>query len=174
MTVLAAPPEGTATVALEPLRAALLARATAEAAQVRADAEEDARRRLDDARHEADRLVADARERGAADAGWVLAVEETTLRRSARGVVLAAQRDAWERLRRESRVAVRVLLQEPEVRDGLAELLRTRLPGCSVRDTEDGGLVAETDDGRSVDASVEALVDRVLPGMDGERLWSPT
>ena len=104
----------------------------------------------------------------------MLAAEETALRRTARGVVLAAQRDAWERLRRESRVAVRALLEEPGIRDGLAALLHTRLPGGSVRDTEDGGLLAEADDGRSVDASVEALVDRVLPGMDGERLWSPT
>lgn len=174
MTALTAPPEVTAAAALEPLRAALLARAAAEAARVRADAEADARRRLDEARHEADRLVADARDRGAADAGWVLAAEETALRRSARGVVLAAQRDAWERLRRESRLAVRALLEEPGARDGLAALLRARLPGCSVQDTEDGGLLAEADDGRSIDASVAALVDRVLPGMDGERLWSPT
>lgn len=158
--------------ALEPLRASLLAHASVEADLLRADAEADARRRLDAARREAEQLVADARARGEADAGWILAEEETSARRAARAVVLTAQREAWERLRRESETAVRALLRDPAVRDGLATRLRSRLPGATIVDLPDGGLSARTADGRSVDASVEALVDRALPLIEGERLWS--
>ncbi len=167
-----APPVDPASESLEPLRAALLAQATAEADRIRADAEADARRRLDAARHEAGQLVAEARARGEAEAGWILATEEASARRDARAVVLAAQREAWERLREGSRSAVRALLRDPVVRERLAAGLRARLPGASIEDLADGGLAARTPDGRSVDASVAALVDRALPVVEGERLWS--
>jgi vacuolar-type H+-ATPase subunit E/Vma4 len=158
--------------ALEPLRAALLAQAAAEADRIRADAEAEARRRVDAARREAGQLVADARARGAAEAGWILAAEEASARRAARAVVLTAQREAWEHLREESCAAVRALLRDPAVRARLAARLTERLPGATVHDLVDGGLAAETPDGRSIDASVEALVAQALPVIEGERLWS--
>ncbi|GAA2154591.1 hypothetical protein GCM10009844_40640 [Nocardioides koreensis] len=165
-------PPSAAEVALGPLRAGLLARASAEADRVRAEAEAEARRRVDAARREAGQLVADARARGAAEAGWILAAEEASARRAARALVLSAQREAWDHLREESRAAVRALLRDPAVRDRLAARLTERLPGATIHDLADGGLSAQTADGRSVDASVEALVERVLPGIEGERLWS--
>ena len=158
---------------LAPLCAALLAAATAEADRLREEADADARHRLETARHQADTLVAEARADGEADASWVLTTERTAARRAARGVVLAAQREAYEQLRRASLVAVRALLAEPAARDGLAALLRARLPGATLRDLDDGGLAAEAADGRRVDASAEALVDRALRSVDGARLWEP-
>jgi len=159
--------------ALAPLRAALVAAATAEADGMREAAQADARRRLEEARHRADALVAEARAQGESDAAWVLAGERTLARRAARGLVLAAQRDAYERVHREALVAVRALLVDPTARDRLAELLRTRLPGATVRTLEDGGLAADTADGRSADASAEALVALALRAFDGRRLWEP-
>ena len=167
-----APPSDPTALALEPLRAALLARATTEADRLRADAEAEARRRVDAARREAGQLVADARTRGAVEAGWILAAEDASARRAARAVVLTAQREAWEHLREESRAAVRALLRDPAVRARLAARLTERLPGATIHDLADGGLSAQTTDGRSVDASVEALVERALPVIEGERLWS--
>ncbi|MFC4783830.1 hypothetical protein ACT8ZV_05115 [Nocardioides sp. MAHUQ-72] len=170
--VASAPTPAAPATALEPVRAALLAAAAAEADRVRAEAEADARRRLAAARGEAEALLAEARSQGAADASWVLAAEETEARRAARGVVLSAQRDAYERLRRESVERVRALLVDPSVREDLAARLLVLLPGAAVHDLEGDGLSARTADGRSIDASPEALVERVLPSVDGARLWS--
>ena len=159
--------------ALEPLRAALLARARAEANLVREAAEHDASQVLAAARAEAEALLADARGRGAADAAALDAVEEARRRRAARGVVLGAQRAAYDELRRRSCAAVATLLADPARRAYLADGLRGRLGDRAiVRDQPDGGVVAQTPDGRSIDASVVALVDGALAELDLEQLWA--
>lgn len=159
--------------ALEPLRAALIARARAEAGRVRAAAAEDGRQVLAGARDEAAALVADARAQGEADAAALLAVERSHARRVARGAVLAAQRAVYDELRERARIAVRALLADPDRRARLATVVRGRLGDHAVvRDRPDGGLVAESPDGRGVDASVEALVDSALADLDLEQLWA--
>ena len=75
-------------------------------------------------------------------------------------------------------VAVRDLLGEPASRDLLAAALRRSLGGpATVSDTDDGGLLARASDGRVVDASVVALVDRALgdarPGAAVDRPVTP-
>lgn len=162
--------------ALAPVRAALLAGVRAEADRLLADAEADAARRLADARAQAADLLAAARARGEADAAAVLAAETSAARRTARALVLAAQREAYERLRAEAREAVRRLLADPAERERLAGLVRARLgSGAVLRDDPDGGIRGESSEAgatRTVDASVAALVDRALAGLDGERLWT--
>jgi len=159
--------------ALEPLRAALLARARAEADGVRAAAEDDAREVLAAARDEAEALLADARARGAADAAALDAVELARRRRAARGVVLRAQRAAYDDLRSRACAAVQMLLADPDLHAHLADAVRGGLGDRAiVRDRPDGGVVAQTPDGRSIDGSVTALVDGALAELDLEQLWA--
>lgn len=160
-------------VALEPLRAALLARARAEGERVLEAAGEDGRQVLAAARDEAAALLADARTQGEADAAALLAVERAQARRAARGVVLGAQRAVYDELRRRARTAVQALLADPDRRARLADVACGRLGDHAiVRDLPDGGVAAETPDGRTIDASVDALVDGALADLDLEQLWA--
>lgn len=160
-------------IALEPLRAALMSRARAVADQARADAETDGRQRLAAARDEAEALLAKARAQGEMDAEAMFESEMDRARRSARGVVLAAQRAAYNELRQRALTAVRGLVADPARRARLATLLRGQLGDQAViREHPDGGIVAETPDGRSVDASIEKLVDIAVADLDLEQLWA--
>lgn len=160
-------------IALEPLRAALTSRARADADQVRADAEIDGRQLLAAARDEAEALLAKARAQGEMDAAAMFASEMDRARRSARGVVLAEQRASYNELRQRALTAVRGLVADPARRARLATLLRGRLgEQAAIREHPDGGLVAETPDGRSVDASIEKLVDIAVADLNLEQLWA--
>jgi vacuolar-type H+-ATPase subunit E/Vma4 len=161
------------TRALEPLRAALISRAHTEADRIRMAAEEDGRQVLAAAREEADALLASARVQGRADAVALLEVETARARRAARGVVLAAQQAAYDRMCGQAREAVRALLDEPGCRSRLEAVIRDQLGSQAVvRDLPDGGVLAESPDGRSIDASVAALVERAVAGLHPERLWT--
>ncbi len=160
--------------ALEPLRAALIARALAEAAEERASADEDGQRALAAAQQQADAVLADARAQGERDAAALLAAERARSHRSARGIVLGAQRAAYDELREQARAAVRDLLADPARRARLEAIARGRLGDHAVaHEQPGGGLVAETSDGRRVDASVHALVDSAVANLDLEQLWAP-
>jgi vacuolar-type H+-ATPase subunit E/Vma4 len=160
-------------IALEPLRAALMSRARAEADQVRADAEADGRQLLTAAREEAEALLAKARTQGEMDAGAIFASEMDRARRSARGVVLAEQRASYNELRPRALRAVRGLVADPARRARLTTLLRGQLgEQAAIREHPDGGIVAVTPDGRSVDASIEKLVDIAVADLDLEGLWA--
>lgn len=160
-------------IALEPLRAALIARARAEADRVCADAETAGRQLLAEGRDEAEALLAKARAQGETDAAAMFASEMDRARRSARGVVLAAQRAAYTELRQRALTAVRGLLADPARRARLAAVLRSQLGDQAVvREHPDGGIVAETPDGRSLDASIEKLVDSAVADLDLEQLWA--
>jgi vacuolar-type H+-ATPase subunit E/Vma4 len=160
-------------IALEPLRAALIARARAEADRVCADAETAGRQLLAEARDEAEALLAKARAQGETDAAAMFASEMDRARRSARGVVLAAQRAAYNELRQRALTAVRGLLADPARRARLETVLRSQLGDQAViHDHPDGGIVAETPDGRSLDASIEKLVDSAVADLDLEQLWA--
>ena len=158
--------------ALEPLRAALLTRARAEAARIQAAADTDAQQIVAAAREQAAKVLAQARTDGEAQAAALLATEAALSRQAARGLVLGAQRDMYDDLRARARSAVRDLLDDLDRRAQLAATLRSRLgTQALIRDHPDGGLLAETDDGRSIDASIGALVDAVINAKDLEQLW---
>ena len=160
-------------LAVQPVRDALLARAERDSRRIRAAADADGQRALAAARAEADRLVAAARADGEADAAARLAVQRASTRRAARATVLEAQRAAYRELRRQASVTVRGLLDDPACRSRLVAELRRRLGAAAdVRDDPGGGLVARTADGRSIDASVGALVDRALADLDLDALWT--
>jgi len=160
-------------IALEPLRAALIARARADADRLCADAETAGRELLAGAGEEAEALLAKARAQGETDAAAMFASEMDRARRSARGVVLAAQRAAYNELRQRALTAVRGLLSDPARRARLATVLRSQLDDQAViHEHPDGGIVAETSDGRSVDASIEKLVDNAVGELDLEQLWA--
>jgi vacuolar-type H+-ATPase subunit E/Vma4 len=159
--------------ALEPLREALLRRADAAADALRAAAERDARAATDAARRDAAAVLARARAEGQADAALRQAEDRSRARRDARRVVLAAQRAVYDELRTQARAAVRELLAEPEAQRRLAALVRARLaPDARVRPHPSGGVVGELPDGRRVDASVDALVEQALAGLDLAPLWA--
>ena len=158
--------------ALEPLRAALLTRARTEAARIQAAADADAQQVMAAAREQSAAVLAQARTDGEAQAAALLASEAALSRQMARGLILGAQRAMYDDLRARACSAVRGLLDDPERRARLAATLRSRLGSDAViTDHSDGGLLAETDDGRSIDASVGALVDAVINGTDLEQLW---
>jgi hypothetical protein len=157
---------------LAPLRTALIDRARAEAARILSSAEAEERQAMAAARDEASALMARARADGEAEAAALRAADAAGTRQQARGLVLSAEREAYDALRQQARLAVRDLLNGPGRRARLALLLRRRLGDTTtVRELPDGGLVAETDDGRSIDASVGALVDSVLRQSEVEQLW---
>lgn len=160
-------------LALEPLRRALLDAAHVEADRIRRAAEEAGRDDVAAAEDEVAAMLARARAQGVADGAAMRRADESRARSAARTDHLAAQRETYEELRRRARQAVRALLREPGNRELLAEALRRRLGGVAdVEDTDDGGLSARAPDGRSMDASVGALVDRALAGLDLEQLWT--
>jgi hypothetical protein len=137
--------------ALEPVRRALLDRAAADAAGTRASADDQAEALLARARAEADRLVAEARAQGAADGAVTLAASRARTRRQARAVVLAAQRRAYEELRRQARQEARRLVADLD--------LPSSAPG----------------EGRRISWSPDALADEGVDalGAELEKLWAP-
>ena len=158
---------------LEPLRQALLRRADAAADALRAAAEREAGGAIEAARQQAAAVLARARADGEADAAQRQAEDRSRARREARRVVLAAQRAVYEELRARARAAVRELLTDPDAQRRLVALVRARLePDARVRPHRSGGVVGELPDGRRVDASVDALVEQALAGLDLAALWA--
>jgi hypothetical protein len=161
-------------VALEPLRSALLSAAQSDAVQLRASAEADGQQVLAAAQAQADAMLAEARAEGAADGEALREAQRAVARRAARTVVLKAERDVFDQLREQARVAVSARLADPVRRAALGAAMRIQLHDHAlVRSTLDGGLVAEASNGRRVDASVRALVDAALADLDLEELWAP-
>jgi len=158
---------------LDQLRQVLLRRAQAAADALRADAERAARTLTDAAQQEAAAALERARADGAADAEQRQAEDQARTHREARGIVLAAQRAAFEELRAAARAAVGQLLADPGRRRRLVALVRTELGSqAQVRPHPSGGVVGEAPDGRRVDASVDALVEQSLGRLDLGPLWA--
>ena len=159
--------------ALEPLRAALLARARRQVDVIGSQADADAHRLLDDAAAQAADLFAQARAQGEADAARLAAASHARTRRAARDALLAAQREAYDELRARCCVAVQDLLADPARRRHLVAVVDARLGAtAATRRWSDDNLHAELPDGRTVDASVVALVDAALATLDLEQLWT--
>lgn len=160
-------------LALEPLRRALLADAHAEADQMLRAAEEAGRKAVAAAEEEVAAMLNRAWAEGEADGVALRSADRARARSVARTGLLAARRGAYEELRRSARAAVRELLGEPGKREQLAEALCGRLGGrAQVSEADDGGLLVRAPDGRSIDASVAALVDGALTTLDLEQLWT--
>jgi cell division septum initiation protein DivIVA len=163
--------------ALQPVRAWLLAAAHAEAEQVRAVAAADADRVLARARAEAEAILTEAREQGIADGAALAAAERARHRRRARGLVLEAERWAYEELRARSRAAVRALREDPcypTLRERLTRLaLAAAGPGATAGEHPDGGVVVEAP-GVRVDCTLDGLAARAVDALGGEvvGLWT--
>lgn len=167
----------TATDALGPVRAALLARARTEAAAEVARAEEAARAILLDAGRRADAVRQQARARGEADAQAVLVATRARARREARSVVMGAQSEVVAALRARVHAGLQGLRDDPvyaDIESRLESQARVLL-GPEARLTADpsGGYVAEAG-GRQVELTLAAVADRVLErlGPDLQSLWS--
>lgn len=160
--------------ALEPVHAALRARAVAAAEQTRAAAQAEAQRVLAAARQQADAILTKARSDGEADAADLLAADRVGARHAARAVVLAAQHEVYEQLQEQARNATGHRLTDTSFRQRLTETVRARLGnGACIHDEPGGGLTGVAPDGRTVDASVAALVDQAIARLDLDQLWTP-
>jgi hypothetical protein len=159
---------------LEPLRAALIARANDDAGHGRAGAEASEREAVAGAHEQAAALLAAARVQGERDAAALHVIELARTRRRAREVVLHAQRDAYEELRERAEEAVRELLRDPIWHQQLITVLRRQLgEQAELCEQPDGGVIAQEPDGRSIDTSVVALADQAVAALDLDRLWTP-
>jgi vacuolar-type H+-ATPase subunit E/Vma4 len=162
---------------LAPVRDALLLAAEADAAGDLADADAYAAQARTRARDEADRIAREALDGGESDAARVVAAERARVRRQARSIVLRAQREAWEELRRRVATATAALSDDPaypEIRARLAATVQRELgsQGDDVVELADG--FAVTAGGRRASLTLTQLAERAasdaLP--DLERLWS--
>jgi vacuolar-type H+-ATPase subunit E/Vma4 len=171
-------PSPSASGALEPVRAWLLAAAHAEAERLVAEATADAERLLAGARAETDVILAEAREQGSAEGSALAAIERARSRRLARRLVLQAERQAYEDLRARSRAAARALRQDPDypvLRERLTRLaLGAAGPGARTSEHPDGGVVAEAP-GIRVDCTLDGLAERAIAALGAEvaQLWAP-
>ncbi len=162
---------------LAPVRDALLTGAQADRERMLAGADAEASAILARAQGEADAVLAEARAQGEADAAGLLAAERARARRQARGVVLVAQRAAYDRLRSQVVRALPALRADPGYgpwRDVLSAHAREVLGADAVvSEHPDGGVLAEAGGRRAV-YTLEGLADEVIDalGPDVEGLWS--
>jgi hypothetical protein len=154
--------------ALEPVRAAMLRRATAEADAITATAHQHAAELLAAARRDAEAALRRARADGIALAAPLAAAEQARGRRAARAALLAAERGIRTEAESRIRAAILSLPGQPgygELRDRLAALARAAAgPGAVVRDHPGGGVIAHAP-GVLADCSLPRLADRVIDAL---------
>ncbi|WP_433618706.1 hypothetical protein ACQP2P_21975 [Dactylosporangium sp. CA-139114] len=142
---------------LEPVRAALLRRAHADAAAVRAEAARSRARLLGDAGAEGERILREARGKGRADAARLARAEEAQTRRAAHALVLAAQRDVYDELCRRVAGQLRSALDGGRLGPALAARATAALgPDARVEAAPGGGFTARLGD-RRADCSIASL-----------------
>ncbi|NMH97778.1 hypothetical protein [Pseudonocardia acidicola] len=165
-----------ADTALDPVRAALLREARADADRVVGAARCDAAAVLDAARARAAAVLAAATAAGKADGAARAARAQARARRERHAAVLAARTAAYAELRAQVRAAVRELPRWcPDLRDRLAARARAVLgPEAVLTATPDGGVLAELP-GRRLELSLDALADLAVDGLgaEAELLWRP-
>jgi vacuolar-type H+-ATPase subunit E/Vma4 len=152
---------------LDPYREVLLQEARDRANALRAEATREANDRSVEARQRAEVMISEARADGEAAAEREIEREHVRARRRARRIVLEARREVLDRLREAALDAVMAARSEPGYQvllERLGARARDQL-GADARLTVDppdtGGVVAEAD-GRRVDYTIPALVDREL------------
>ena len=178
MTEHPGPPAEIRTDPLAPLREALLSRARADAAATLAAADASAAETMAEAQQQVDAMLAEARDTGRADAAVVLAGERARAARTARGIVLAAQREAYEAMRHRARDAVSGLRGDP-LYPALLEALRRRArvdlgPEAVLCEHPRGGVIGEGAGRRveyTLDDLADGIVDRLGAELDG--VWAP-
>jgi hypothetical protein len=155
---------GDAGLTVDAARDALLADARASAEQSVAEADAEARERIETARRAAADVAARARAQGEAEGRLLAAREAARLAALARADVLTARAGAYEELGRRAHTAVLELRHE----DGYAELL-ARLAAAARRDLgDDADLEVDPPDAGGVRARAGTrLVDYTLPALAG-------
>jgi hypothetical protein len=154
--------------ALAPVRAAMLRKASAEAAQIVAGARSAADALLEQARQDAAGMIRKAREEGQAQAAPLALAELNRGRREARAAALGAEQRARAELETRIGSAITGLKDEPGypmLRDRLAMLaLQAAGPGAAVSDAPGGGVVARAP-GVLVDCSLPRLARRAIDAL---------
>jgi hypothetical protein len=166
-------------MSLASAREALLDDARRGAEQVVAQAELEARERLDAARHAAGELVARARAEGEAEGREQAARLDAGERFSAHLQVLAARRASYDALLEQARAAALALRGDPsypELLDRLGAAARRDLGAgaeLTVDPPERGGVVARAGS-REVGYTLVALAERCVAGLGPKvaRLWA--
>jgi vacuolar-type H+-ATPase subunit E/Vma4 len=165
-------------VGLDPVREALLAQAQVEAEELVTQAADRAAEEVALAEEETAILIARARAEGEAAAELEAATEVAHARRSARTLVLEAQREVYDDVRREAHAAAQQLRSRTgyrELVERLAAMARDQLgPDAELElDPPNGGVVAHARN-RRLDYSLPALVERCLArrATELERLWA--
>jgi hypothetical protein len=154
-----------AAAALEPLKAELLRRAHAAAAErlQRAAAEDSAT--IATAEAEAALMLEQARQDGISEASVLVAAQRAHSRRQARAVILRARAEVVAELRRRTMEVVARLSTEPgypELRNRLIDYVRVQLGEQAViSDAATGGVIG-TVPGRRLDCSFATLVEQAL------------
>lgn len=163
---------------IAPLRTALLSLAEAEAEFLTADAAARAAQEISDAEAEVTALVDRTRTKGEAAARREAVRIVGRARSQGRALVLAAQREVYDELRRRTFAAVQELRADPaydRLLERLEAVARARL-GAEVSveiDPPEIGGVRASSGPRRIDLSLPALAERCLAGLGSEleRLW---
>ncbi|MGE5292037.1 MAG: hypothetical protein ACM3ML_33610 [Micromonosporaceae bacterium] len=163
--------------ALAPLRAAVLRAAVEEASQVRGAATAEAEAVLAAARDQAAAIASRARALGASDGKLAAAAHRAQSRRSVRALLLGAECDAYEELRRQVRSAVCGLRDDPcypRLLARLTELARAAAGPDAVVSAHPAGGVTASAPGKFVDCSLPRIAEIALGGLGAEvsTLWS--
>jgi multidrug efflux pump subunit AcrA (membrane-fusion protein) len=152
-------------VALEPMRAAMLSAAAANAAGTIANARAAAAAQLQDSRSAAEAAIAQAAAEGASSARSAAAAEVARSRRIARSMILEAEQALYQDLSSRIRTAVLALRHQagyPEFRRRLIERAASAAgPGAVIADPDNGGVIA-TAPGVVVDCSLNRLADQAI------------
>lgn len=155
--------------ALEPVRAAMLRRATQDAAAAVASARDEAAALIAQAQADAGALMARATAQGAAQAAPVAMAELSRGRQAARSVTLGADLAVRDEVVRRMKAAVLALRDRPDYLRLLARLsvlaASAAGPGAVVTAHPDGGVVA-TSGGVTVNCSLPRLADRAVAVLD--------
>ena len=163
--------------ALEPVRRSLREVAQAQVAQIRDEAEKQARIVLAESRKEADHVRQAAAAEGEATARSDAALRSARVRRQAHEKILTQQESLRLDMVRQVREAAQTLRtspQYPQLIDRLTERSHTILgPDATVVESPDGGVIAEKDS-RRLDLSLPVLASRMLESRMPEvrALWA--
>ena len=163
---------------LAPLRDVYLAQVSAEVAETAASEESERLERLAAAAAEVEQLVAAAKAAGMEDAAAETRRALADARRQARATTLAAQREMYDRLRRDTIAEVRAIRGSPRypaLLDRLTAELRSQLGETAMLEVDpdpQGGVIAR-DGSRLIDCSLPALAERCLAALGPriEELW---
>ena len=169
---------GARAAALAPVRAHMLERAGTEADRIVARARVEAATLVRNARRGADEAVAQAQAQGRADGARVAAAERSRGREQARSIMLGAEREAFEELRRQVLAAVSELRAGPGYRQLLLRLTamaeRAAGPDATVTVQPAGGVVAQSG-GVVIDCTLCRLAGLAVDALGGQvrELWTP-